>query len=99
MCTIPALVVGVLSTEFDWTKAGQKPVADAVWQTALELVTTFIAGMPVVSFLSLAYRRLIEFRDIVLQGEKLGTIYVESDLQRLDARFREYSVARSRRWR
>jgi diguanylate cyclase (GGDEF)-like protein/PAS domain S-box-containing protein len=37
--------------------------------------------------------RLIQFRKIVLVNEAVGTIYVESDLQRLDARLREYSVA------
>jgi len=36
--------------------------------------------------------RLIQFRKIVLDGETVGTIYVESDLQRLDARLREYKL-------
>jgi diguanylate cyclase (GGDEF)-like protein/PAS domain S-box-containing protein len=33
--------------------------------------------------------RLVQFRRIVLSGETVGTIYIESDLQRLDSRFRE----------
>lgn len=33
--------------------------------------------------------RLVRFRRIVLSGETVGTIYIESDLQRLDRRFRE----------
>jgi diguanylate cyclase (GGDEF)-like protein/PAS domain S-box-containing protein len=37
--------------------------------------------------------RLIQFRKIVLHGEILGTIYIESDLQRLDKRLREYTFA------
>ena len=37
--------------------------------------------------------RLVQFRDIVLDGENLGTIYIESDLNRLDARLREYTLA------
>ena len=36
---------------------------------------------------------LIQFRDIVLDGEAVGTIYIESDLQRLDTRLREYTLA------
>ena len=38
-------------------------------------------------------RRLILFRNIVLDNEIVGTIYVESDLRRLDERLREYTVA------
>ena len=37
--------------------------------------------------------RLFKFRDIILEGESVGTIYIESDLQRLHARVREYNVA------
>jgi diguanylate cyclase (GGDEF)-like protein/PAS domain S-box-containing protein len=37
--------------------------------------------------------RLIQFRNIVLDGEVVGTIYVEADLQRLDTRLREYTIA------
>jgi signal transduction histidine kinase/CheY-like chemotaxis protein len=36
--------------------------------------------------------RLIEFRDIQLAGEKLGSIYIESDLGRLHDRYRGYNV-------
>jgi diguanylate cyclase (GGDEF)-like protein/PAS domain S-box-containing protein len=38
-------------------------------------------------------RHLIQFRRIVLDGEIVGTIYVESDLLRLEARLREYALA------
>ncbi len=37
--------------------------------------------------------RLVLFRRIVFAGETIGTIYIESDLQPLDARLREYSIA------
>jgi diguanylate cyclase (GGDEF)-like protein/PAS domain S-box-containing protein len=37
--------------------------------------------------------RLILFRKIVFAGETLGTIYIESDLEPLHQRFREYGVA------
>src|SRR6185369_1633753 len=37
--------------------------------------------------------RLIQFRNITLEGEIVGTIYLESDLQRLHARLREYCLA------
>jgi diguanylate cyclase (GGDEF)-like protein/PAS domain S-box-containing protein len=37
--------------------------------------------------------RLIQFRDIVLDGQVVGTIYIESDLRRLDMRLREYTLA------
>ena len=37
--------------------------------------------------------RLIVFRKIILAGETVGTIYIESDLQRLHTRLREYSFA------
>lgn len=37
--------------------------------------------------------RLVQFRDIVLDGEIVGTIYIESDLQRFNARLRDYTVA------
>src|SRR6266496_2138445 len=36
---------------------------------------------------------LTQFRDIVLDGEAVGTIYIESDLHRLDARLRQYTLA------
>ena len=38
-------------------------------------------------------KRLVQFRKIVFRDETLGTIYIESDLQRLDARLREYTAA------
>jgi PAS domain S-box-containing protein len=37
--------------------------------------------------------RLIQFRRIVLDGQAVGTIYIESDLRRLDTRLREYTIA------
>lgn len=37
--------------------------------------------------------RLILFRRIVFAGETIGTIYIESDLQPLHARVREYGIA------
>jgi diguanylate cyclase (GGDEF)-like protein/PAS domain S-box-containing protein len=37
--------------------------------------------------------RLLQFRDIVLDGEPVGTIYIESDLQRLNKRLRECALA------
>ena len=37
--------------------------------------------------------KLIQFRDIELEGEALGTIYIESDLERLDRRSRDYTLA------
>jgi diguanylate cyclase (GGDEF)-like protein/PAS domain S-box-containing protein len=50
---------------------------------------------PVAQAQMTSYRsgRLIQFRDIILDGEVVGTIYIESDLQRLDTRLREYSFA------
>ncbi len=35
---------------------------------------------------------LIQYRKIAFEGESVGTLYIESDLQRLDARFREYKI-------
>jgi diguanylate cyclase (GGDEF)-like protein/PAS domain S-box-containing protein len=37
--------------------------------------------------------RLIEFRKIVLDGDTVGTIYIESDLERLNAQFRQSAIA------
>ena len=37
--------------------------------------------------------RLIQFREIILDDEVVGTIYLESDLQRLNARLKEYVLA------
>lgn len=36
--------------------------------------------------------RLVQFREIVLNGEVIGSIYIESDLQRLNRRLQEYSI-------
>jgi len=38
-------------------------------------------------------KRLVQFRHILLDGEAVGTIYIESDLKRLDARLQEYTIA------
>jgi diguanylate cyclase (GGDEF)-like protein/PAS domain S-box-containing protein len=37
--------------------------------------------------------RLVQFREIELEGENLGTIYLESDLERLNTRSRHYTLA------
>lgn len=49
-----------------------------------------LARQPVSRFES---GRLIQFRDIIFDGEVVGTIYIESDLERLNARLREYTLA------
>jgi diguanylate cyclase (GGDEF)-like protein/PAS domain S-box-containing protein len=49
-----------------------------------------LAQDPVTRFES---NHLLQFRDIVLDGETVGTIYIESDLQSLDKRLREYTLA------
>ncbi len=65
LCTGPvwlfAIPLGLFNV--DWTSTRQ-PLVYAGCQTLFELLTTFLAGMPVVSFLSLAYRQLIEGRSI-----------------------------------
>jgi len=38
-------------------------------------------------------KRLVQFRSILLDGEAVGTIYIESDLKRLYARLRQYTLA------
>jgi hypothetical protein len=53
------VVVAIFGPDVD--KATQ-PLIYATWQTLLEIGITFLAGMPVVSFLSLAYLRLIQDR-------------------------------------
>ena len=37
--------------------------------------------------------RLVQFRSIVLDGQDIGTIYIESDLERLNGRLHEYVLA------
>jgi hypothetical protein len=44
-----------------------QPLIYAMWQTSFQIGITFLAGMPVVSFLSIAYRRLIEQRNAASQ--------------------------------
>jgi len=57
-------VLVVLAAMFgpDMAEASQALVY-AAWQTLIEIGLTFLAGMPIVSFLSLAYRRLIQDRE------------------------------------
>jgi len=38
-------------------------------------------------------KRLVQFRSILLDGEAVGTIYIESDLKPLYARLRQYTLA------
>jgi hypothetical protein len=64
LCGLPMLVLLMLTAMFapDFTEASQ-PLIYAAWQTLLEIGITFLAGMPILSFLSLAYRRLIRDRE------------------------------------
>ena len=80
----PSVVLACLYTEdgkpfATYARQGQDP--DFVPPSPQAQATRFEPG------------RLIQFRKIVLRGETLGTIYVESDLQRLDKRLREYTFA------
>ncbi|HZQ21523.1 MAG TPA: EAL domain-containing protein [Terriglobales bacterium] len=67
-----------------------KPFARYVRQGELSNFAPPPAQGPVTRF---EPTRLILFRYIALDGETVGTIYLESDLQRLDARLREYTWA------
>jgi hypothetical protein len=64
LCGLPMLVLVVLTSMFgpDSAEASQ-PLIYAAWQTLFEIGITFLAGMPIVSFLSLAYLRLIQYRE------------------------------------
>src|SRR5262249_42755845 len=64
LCGLPMVVLSVLVTLFvpDPTEAGE-PLIYAAWQTLTDVGITFLVGMPIVSFLSVAYRRLIQERD------------------------------------
>ena len=53
----------------------------------------FVPPQPEEQGMRFEEKRLIQFRKIVFTGETVGTIYIESDLQRLDARLREYVAA------
>jgi hypothetical protein len=68
LCNVPSVIVVIVSLPVDWTKAGQQPISDALWQAGVGLATTLVAGMPVISFLSLAYRRLIMAHDAQVVG-------------------------------
>lgn len=67
-----------------------KPFATYVRQGSDSNFAPPLAREPATRFES---GRLIQFRDIVLDGEAVGTIYIESDLQRLNTRLREYTLA------
>lgn len=59
LCTGPmwAFVVPPVLWEIDVPNT--RPMAYGIYQTLVEILVTFLAGMPVVSFLSVAYRQLI----------------------------------------
>lgn len=60
LCTVPmwVFVVPPVFWEIDVPPTTQ-PIAYGLYQTLVEILMTFLAGMPVVSFLSIAYRELI----------------------------------------
>jgi hypothetical protein len=64
LCSLPILVLAVLAETFgpDLEKTSE-PLTYAAWQTLLEIGGTFLAEMPNVSFLSLAYRHLMQERE------------------------------------
>jgi diguanylate cyclase (GGDEF)-like protein/PAS domain S-box-containing protein len=55
--------------------------------------SAFVPPPPQDSNIRFERNRLVHFRRIVLSGETVGTIYIASDLQRLDARFRQETLA------
>jgi hypothetical protein len=67
LCGVPMVMLVVLAAVFgpDLAEARQ-PLVYAAWQTLFEIGLTFLAGMPIVSFLSLAYRYLIQDRELLL---------------------------------
>jgi diguanylate cyclase (GGDEF)-like protein/PAS domain S-box-containing protein len=67
-----------------------KPFAKYVRNGNTSSFTPPLVRDPVTSF---QHGRLIQFRKIVFAGESIGTIYIESDLDRLNDRLREYTVA------
>ncbi len=66
------------------------PFAKYVRQGDVSQFVPPVAQLPLARF---EQRRLVLFRHIVLDGETVGTIYIESDLRRLNTRFREYTIA------
>jgi len=60
LCTMPVMIIAgafaILAV--DWTTA-REPAVFAAWETMFDLLAAFLASMPIVSFLSLAYRCLI----------------------------------------
>ncbi len=63
LSSVPFVALLFLATIFatDSTEVGE-PLVYATWQTLNELGITFLAGVPIVSFLAAAYRRLIQDR-------------------------------------
>jgi diguanylate cyclase (GGDEF)-like protein/PAS domain S-box-containing protein len=53
-------------------------------------ISRFVPPPPQKQSSRFTQNRLIQFRDISLHGESIGSIYIESDLQRVNRRFREY---------
>ena len=78
-----------ISTACIYTRDG-KPFAKYVRQGKASDFIPPLVQRPLTRFEG---TRLIQFRDIVLDGEVVGTIYVESDLERLHTRLREYMLA------
>jgi diguanylate cyclase (GGDEF)-like protein/PAS domain S-box-containing protein len=72
-----------------YTDEGE-PFAKYVRQGHAGAFVAPIAEEPTIRF---ERQRLIEFRNIVLDGDVVGTIYIESDLERLHARIRKYTLA------
>jgi diguanylate cyclase (GGDEF)-like protein/PAS domain S-box-containing protein len=68
----------------------RRPLASYVRQGAESAVIPPRAEPPVTRFTA---RQLIVFRDIVLSDELVGTIYIAADLQQLDTRLRQYTLA------
>ena len=62
LCSLPIfvlLLIFIIIFNLDWTNENQI-ILFATYQTLSEFGITFLAGIPVISFLSLAYRDLIE---------------------------------------
>lgn len=59
LCTIPIVIISgmLMLLGVDWTTIAE-PIAYAASVAVFDLVVMFLAGMPMISFLSLAYRRL-----------------------------------------
>jgi two-component system cell cycle sensor histidine kinase/response regulator CckA len=55
--------------------------------------TAFAPPAPRSSTVQFEPDRLLQFREIVLANEKVGTLYIESDLGKLQSRIRQYNLA------